>query len=74
MKYTNADVVADAPKVSDRISVSAANIPPSDWPLTKAVMYSDGNWPQIPNRPPPRMAEKTKKKERNRIRKNKHYC
>lgn len=41
------------------ISASAANIPPKAWPLTTAVMYSDGNRPEMPNKPPERIAVAT---------------
>lgn len=34
-------------------------MPPNAWPLTTAVIYSDGNKPDIPNKPPDRMAVAT---------------
>lgn len=54
--------LTDAPNVSDIISDNAANIPPRAWPLTTAVMYSEGNKPDIPNNPPDRIAVATKKR------------
>lgn len=52
-------MLTEAPKVSDIISARAANIPPNACPLTTAVIYSEGNNPDIPNNPPERMAVAT---------------
>ena len=41
------------------ISANAAKIPPNAWPLTTAVTYSEGNRPEIPKIPPPKIAAAT---------------
>lgn len=44
----NADPLGSDANVIVIISIIAVNTPPSAWPDTTAVTYSDGNWPEIP--------------------------
>lgn len=56
MKKINADSRTSVEKVIVTMAAIAVNTPPSACPLTTAVIYSDGNLPHMPKRPPVIMA------------------
>lgn len=60
MKYTNAVCTDEAPIDKLIICTTAANIPPSAWPPTTAVMYLGRNFPMIENKLPDKIALDTK--------------
>lgn len=51
-KYMRALCRGDTLKASDMICARAAMMPPKDWPLTTAAMYSLENLLAMPTRPP----------------------